>query len=153
MLKQVDHKNEYPFAADLFQEYAIWLNIDLSFQNFAKELADIDEMYAPPHGCIYLYCDNDQYVGCVAVRKIDATKAELKRMYVRDAYRKKGVGQQLLDAALNFAQSAGYHYILLDTLASMTPAMNLYKKNGFKEIPAYYHNPHDNAVYFEKKLI
>lgn len=153
MIKLVDHKDEYPIAADLFHKYAVWLNIDLSFQNFEKELAGISEMYAPPNGCIFLYIDNGLYVGCVAVRKMDDFKAELKRMYVSDAYRKKGVGQHLLDAALNFAQSAGYHSILLDTLSNMTPAMNLYKKNGFKEIPAYYHNPHENAVYFEKKLI
>ena len=152
LVKQVSHIDEYTIAAKLFHEYAIWLNIDLTFQNFEKELKVMAQMYAPPSGSIFLYQHNDNFIGCVAVRKIDEHTAELKRMYVKESQRQAGVGQLLLDAAISFARSAGYHLMRLDTLSNMTPAMNLYKKNGFVEIPAYYFNPHDNAVYFEKKL-
>lgn len=152
MVKQVIHEGEYQLAAKLFNEYAVWLNIDLSFQNFEKELKEMAQMYAPPSGSIFLYQHNDDFIGCVAVRKIEEHTAELKRMYVQEGHRKAGVGQRLLDAAISYARSAGYRLIRLDTLSNMTSAMNLYKKNGFVEIPAYYFNPHDNAVYFEKKL-
>jgi putative acetyltransferase len=78
--------------------------------------------------------------------------AELKRMYVNPDYRRRGVAQQLMDVSLTFAKQAGYQTVRLDTLCTMIPAMTLYRKNGFMEISAYYHNPIETAVYFEKSL-
>jgi putative acetyltransferase len=143
---------EYKVAAILFQEYAIWLNIDLSFQKFDDELLHLKEMYAFPHGAIFLSKDKTFFTGCVAIRKIDTDIAELKRMFIRDDHRGKGIAATLLEKAIATAIQLGYKKIRLDTLDSMTPAINLYKKYGFYEIEAYYFNPEKNAVFFERVL-
>ena len=142
----------YTEATSLFKEYAIWLNIDLGFQNFDEELTHLPKMYAAPLSTILLVEKDTEYVGCVAIRNKGEATAELKRMYVKPAYQQQGLGKKLLKAAIIFAKNAGYKKIRLDTLASMTPAINLYKQLGFLEIPAYYFNPEKNAVYFEKLL-
>jgi len=143
---------EYKAAASLFKEYAEWLNIDLGFQKFSEELMQLKDMYGPPFGGIILAKDENDFVGCIAVRKTTATTAELKRMYVKPTNQQSGIGKQLLEEALALAKRYGYKKIQLDTLSNMKPAINLYKKNGFYEIPAYYHNPEKTAVYFEKIL-
>jgi ribosomal protein S18 acetylase RimI-like enzyme len=109
-------------------------------------------MYGLPNGGIILCEIDDQFVACVAVRRIDDSRAELKRMYVQPDQQQKGIGSALLDHALLLARECGYKKIQLDTLSTMTPAMKLYLKNGFVEIPPYYHNPIETAVYFEKLL-
>lgn len=143
---------EYAEAAGLFREYAAWLNIDLGFQKFEEELKALKTMYAPPYGGIILAKKGNEITGSIAIRKIENDTAELKRMYVRPLYQQQGIGANLLKEALLLAKNSGYKKIQLDTLSSMTPAINLYKKNGFYEIPPYYHNPESNAVYFEKIL-
>ena len=144
--------NDYSMAATLFNEYASWLNIDLSFQKFDDELLILKSMYGLPLGCIILAKVDGELAACVAVRQQESDIAELKRMYVKPAYRKLLVAQSLLNTATNFAVEAGYKKIRLDTLNTMTPAMNLYLKNGFKEIESYYNNPLATAVYFEKNI-
>ncbi len=148
----VSNGEEYRVAATLFKVYAEWLGIDLGFQNFEDELLSLQKMYRPPHGTIILCKDDHEFVACVAVRPIHDKIAELKRMYVKPNFQRKGIGEELLRLSLAFAKNAGYKKARLDTLNTMLPAMSLYKKNGFKEIPAYYYNPEPTAVYFEKSL-
>lgn len=143
---------DFEKAVALFSEYAQWLNIDLCFQEFEKELTALSTMYSRPKGVLFLFEHNSESVACVGVRQIDENIAELKRMYVQPAYRRMGIAQDLLDASLAFAKSAGYAAIRLDTLDTMHSAMNLYEKNGFVKISAYYFNPEKNAVYYEKRL-
>jgi putative acetyltransferase len=145
-------QEHYHAAIALFKEYATWLNIDLAFQNFDTELIQLPKMYGEPLGIILLNTNKDLYTGCIAVRNKGEKIAELKRMYVQPAYRKNGVAKELLQQAILFAKNAGYKKIRLDTLATMTPAINLYKQFGFYEIPAYYFNPESNAVFFELDL-
>ena len=145
-------KEEYEAASHLFREYAQWLNIDLCFQNFDAELGQPDTMYAPPTGGIILCKEGEEYIGCVGIRKIDSDTAEMKRMWVRIPYQGRKIGTELLLAATELARECGYRTIRLDTLNTMTPAINLYRKNGFVEIPSYYHNPDPRAAYFEKLL-
>ncbi len=145
-------EEHYKVAILLFKEYAAWLNIDLCFQNFDAELAQLNEMYAAPLGVILLNKNEELFTACVAVRNKGEHIAELKRMYVQPAQRGKGLAKELLQQAINFAKEAGYKKIRLDTLATMAPAINLYKQFGFYEIEAYYHNPEANAVYFECRL-
>lgn len=149
----VNTSEEYAAAGYLFREYAAWLNIDLGFQKFNEELLGLKKMYAPPAGGIILSKNVDEYCGCIAIRKIDEETAELKRMYVKPAFQKKGIGAALLNEAILLAKKYGYKKIRLDTLGKMIPAIELYKRNGFNEIPAYYFNPEETAVYFEKILI
>lgn len=143
---------EYEAAAKLFKEYAIWLNIDLSFQSFEKELLQLKQMYQQPEGAIVLAKKENDFIGCVAVRKKEEGIAELKRMYVQPAFQKKRLGVQLLNKALETAVGMGYKKIWLDTLDNMHPAIKLYENAGFYKIPAYYFNPEKNAVFFEKVL-
>ena len=150
-IKAVSGEN-YAQAAMLFREYAAWLNIDLSFQHFSEELSSLQSMYSEPLGAIILAKAAGEYAGCIAVRKFEERIAELKRMYVRPSQRGKGLGDALLRVALEKARELGYQKIRLDTLSNMAPAIALYKKYGFHEIAAYYHNPEQNVVYFEKEL-
>ena len=147
-----DSNAEYEAAARLFQEYADWLGIDLSFQHFEEELTAIKKMYAAPHGGIILCRNETAWIGCIAVRRFGENIGELKRMYVQPAFQGKGIGKDLLERALQLAEKCDYKKVYLDTLNTMTPAMNLYKQAGFEERIAYYHNPHENVVYFEKEL-
>ncbi|MBC7936921.1 MAG: GNAT family N-acetyltransferase [Rhizobacter sp.] len=145
-------KEDYSAAAELFREYAAWLNIDLRFQNFEAELQSLDKMYTLPNGGIILCKKESLFIGCVGIRKIDDESAEMKRMWVKKNQHGKGLGSELLHKAIALAKNCGYKKIKLDTLNTMTPAISLYRKNGFVEIPAYYHNPDDRAMYFERLL-
>lgn len=143
---------EYAAAARLFKEYAGWLNIDLCFQNFDEELEQLDLMYALPTGGIILFKENNNYIGCVGIRKRDVATCEMKRMWIQPAHQGKGLGDVLLTEAIKLAATCGYQKILLDTLNHMKPAIELYKKHKFYEIPPYYNNPDPRAVYFERTL-
>lgn len=145
-------ENNIAAAVKLFREYADWLGIDLAFQGFEKELSIIHEMYAPPHGALFVVYDQNEAIGCLGLRKIGDGVGELKRMYLKESYRQKGIGKMMLDAALEKARSIGYQKVRLDTLDTMSPAMRFYEKNGFSKIEAYYHNPIAGAVYFEISL-
>ena len=145
-------RDEYAAAAGLFSEYAKWLGIDLGFQHFEEELLTLEKMYASPTGGIILCKQQNDFIGCVAIRKITNDIAELKRMYVQPQCQQGGIGKTLLERALIMAKKCDYSTIRLDTLSSMLPAISLYKKYGFYEISPYYHNPDPTAVYLEKQL-
>jgi putative acetyltransferase len=149
---QAGNEEEYCAAVSLFKAYAAGLQIDLSFQQFEKELQAVKTMYCLPFGGIILCKEGQTFIGCVAVRKMTTTVAEMKRMYVLPQWQGKGIGNELLIQAIDLAEKCGYHYARLDTLNSMHAAMNLYRKNGFRQIEAYYNNPIPTAVYFEKQL-
>lgn len=143
---------EFDDARNLFQQYAASLNIDLSFQNFAAELNTLEAQYSAPKGAVVLAYKDEIPVGCVGIRENAPGITELKRMYVRPEYRRYKIGIKLLNIALETAIELGYNFIRLDTLPSMTPAINLYRSVGFYDIQPYRFNPIDGAVYMEKKL-
>ena len=129
----------------IFQEYADSLDVDLEFQNFADELAHLPGEYSAPRGLLLLAEVDGSIAGCCALRPLDsvdyANACEMKRLYVRKAFRGFGLGRLLVDATLGAAARLGYDCILLDTLDSMESARALYADAGFEEIPPYYHNP------------
>jgi ribosomal protein S18 acetylase RimI-like enzyme len=143
---------DYQLAKDLFQEYAQSLAIDLCFQNFAEELAQIAEQYNLKDGGIILLKLANEAIACAGLRRIDAQTAELKRMYIRAGFRGQGLGKTLLSEIIKLAQSLDYQYIRLDTLPSMLEAIQLYRALGFYEIEAYRPNPIAGAIYMEIKL-
>jgi ribosomal protein S18 acetylase RimI-like enzyme len=128
-------------ARTLFEEYQEALGIDLSFQSFANELETLPGDYASPRGRLLLARDKDAIAGCVAMRPLTEETCEMKRLYVRSRFRAEGVGRQLAERVIAEARSAGYQRMYLDTLPTMADAQRLYEKLGFKEIPAYRHNP------------
>jgi ribosomal protein S18 acetylase RimI-like enzyme len=139
-------------AIGLFQEYANSLNISLAFQNFDEELNIINSMYGSPTGCLLLVYDNELPIACAAYRKIGDNICELKRMYIKPDYRRKGIGQEIMNILCTRAKFNGYSLMRLDTLDTMKPAIKLYSNNGFYTIEAYYHNPNEGVVYMEKSL-
>jgi len=136
----------------LFRAYVDGLGIDLSFQDVEQELASLPGKYAQPQGCILLAWVEQQAVGCIALRPIDATTAEMKRLYVRPEFRAHRLGRQLVQALLEQARQRGYQRMCLDTLPSMTAAIRLYTELGFKPTCAYVYNPIEGALYFERAL-
>jgi len=143
---------EYEAAQLLFNEYAQWLNIDLCFQNFDKELQQLSIMYAATSGGIVLCKKNNDFIGGSAIRKIDTTSCELKRMWVQLPYQKLGIGETLLKECIALAKKLNYKEILLDTLKRLQPAIKLYKKYNFIETEAYYKNPNSDVVYMKLVL-
>ncbi len=146
-----DSSERVAAAAQLFVEYAASLGVDLSFQDFDRELAGLPGAYAPPRGCLLLAVHGEP-IGCVAVRPIDPNTCEMKRLYVRPVARGSGAGRRLAEAAIAFARDAGYAAIRLDTLPSMRSAQGLYRTLGFVEIPPYRFNPVEGTSYFELRL-
>ena len=142
----------------LFEAYAASLDVDLCFQNFTQELADLPGDYAPPGGCLLLAEANGYAQGCVALRPLaaaDATAAgigEVKRLYVEPRARGAGVGRVLMHALLDRARRAGYRELKLDTLATMATARMLYASLGFRECAAYYRNPLPGTLYMALRL-
>ena len=137
----------------IFQEYADSLDVDLEFQNFADELAHLPGEYSAPRGLLLLAEVDGSIAGCCALRPLDnvdyANACEMKRLYVRRAFRRFGLGRQLAEALLDAARLAGYSSVLLDTLDDMESARALYTDLGFEEIPPYYHNPIAGAHYLK----
>ena len=140
----------------IFREYADQLGIDLCFQDFDAELAGLPGEYAEPQGALLLVLVNGELAGCCALRPLVASDypnaCEMKRLYVRKAHRRLGLGRQLAEAVLDAARVAGYHHLLLDTLSEMESARALYEDLNFKEIPPYYFNPIPGAHYLKVEL-
>lgn len=143
-------------VSDIFQEYAGSLGFDLCFQNFEEELANLPGDYNQPRGTLLLARINDEVAGCCALRPLDSVDypnaCEMKRLYVRPAFRSLGLGRLLAEAIMDSARMADYDCILLDTLDDMEAARALYVELGFQEVPPYYHNPIAGAHYLKAEL-
>jgi putative acetyltransferase len=141
---------------EVFREYAQSLDVDLCFQNFEQELAGLPGDYAAPQGCLLLAFVDSALAGCGALRALTdadyANACEMKRLYVRPAFRRFGLGRVIAQALLDEAQRAGYSEVLLDTLDDMEAARGLYATLGFEEIPPYYYNPIPGAHYLKATL-
>ena len=141
---------------EIFEEYARSLEVDLCFQQFDEELASLPGEYAEPRGALLLALVDGAVAGCCALRPLDQVDypnaSEMKRLYVRKAFRGFGLGRQLAEATLDAARRAGYGCVLLDTLDEMEAARALYEELGFAEIPPYYHNPVAGAHYLKVEI-
>ena len=144
------------YAAELMREYADSLSVDLAFQNFDHEVASLPGEYAAPRGCLLLAFVDEQLAGCCALRPLDdvdtPNAAEMKRLYVRKAFRGFGLGRQLAESILDAARKLGYACVLLDTLDDMEAARNLYIDLGFESTTPYYHNPIGGAHYLKAEI-
>lgn len=136
----------------IFLDYAHSLDVDLCFQDFESELAGLPGKYAAPHGRVLLAVSDGDVVGCVAMRPLEATTCEMKRLYLRPAGRGLQLGRQLAIRICGAAKTIGYQRIRLDTLPSMQTAQQLYATLGFKPIAAYVFNPVPGTTYLELDL-
>ena len=146
----------YEATREIFREYAASLAIDLCFQGFEQELAALPGDYAAPQGLLLLAFVDGALAGCGAFRPLPdsdyANACEMKRLYVRRAFRKFGLGRQLAQALMDRAAMAGHSTMLLDTLDDMEAARGLYASLGFVEVPPYYYNPIPGAHYLKADL-
>jgi len=152
LIRESNSKDLYNQARGLFIEYAKFLDIDLSFQNFDRELERLSIFYNIPKGCLLLAYFEGKLAGCVGLRYFENEICEMKRLYVRPEFRRKKIGLELSKSIINKATKLGYKYMRLDTLPFMKEAINLYLSLGFKEIPPYRYNPIENAKFYELKL-
>lgn len=141
----------------IFREYAAALGVDLCFQHFEEELLALPGDYAAAaNGALLLAWVDGEVAGCGAMRALGdvdyANACEMKRLYVRPAYRRLGLGRLLAQALMDQALRAGYSVMLLDTLDDMEAARGLYAALGFEEIPPYYFNPIAGAHYLKAEL-
>ncbi len=137
----------------LFREYQRFLGVDLCFQGFEEELATLPGRYAPPQGRLLLVRVDEQVAGCVALRPLpEAGVCEMKRLFVRPAYRGQGLGRLLATQILHEATALGYAAMRLDTLDTLESALRLYAGLGFQHRTPYYANPLPGVVYWERAL-
>jgi ribosomal protein S18 acetylase RimI-like enzyme len=148
-IRQAESDADLRVAHDLFAEYADSLGIDLSFQDFDRELVELPGAYAFPQGRLLLALIEGEAAGCVALRDLGEGVCEMKRLYVRPAFRGQGLGRRLAATAIDEARVAGYEVMRLDTLPSMAEANPLYRSLGFREIEPYRFNPVEGATFLE----
>ncbi|HRH88322.1 MAG TPA: GNAT family N-acetyltransferase [Rubrivivax sp.] len=155
-LVQADGPEQLAAAREIFLEYADSLQVDLCFQNFDAELAALPGEYAPPGGALLLAYADGTLAGCGAMRALadvdHANACEMKRLFVRRAFRRFGLGRVLAQALMDRAAAAGYSAMLLDTLDEMESARELYATLGFEEVAPYYYNPIPGAHYLKVQL-
>lgn len=124
----------------------------LAQQHYDTELEHLREKYGPPEGRLYLARADGTAAGCVALRRIDQESCEIKRLYVRPAYRGHGLAGSLVDQVLADARKIGYRAVLLDTFPFLKDAIRLYKKRGFREVPSYNGTPMEQLIYLRLDL-
>ncbi|MGO8868705.1 MAG: GNAT family N-acetyltransferase [Alphaproteobacteria bacterium] len=138
---------------ELFREYARWLGFSLAYQGFEEELAGLPGKYAHPPGRLLLARAGAAVAGVVALRPLETSICEMKRLYVRPAFRGERIGEALIDRVIAEARAIGYRAMRLDTIVGKMPAaVALYRARGFVDIPAYYASPIPGTAYMELRL-
>lgn len=151
-MRIVDGKDYLSEVKTLIIEYSNQLGRDLSFQNIDEELKNPEHKYTTPQGEILVVVDHDKVLGMVAYHRHSDVRCEMKRLYVRPDARGMHLGNTLVAEILAHAKNAGYKEMVLDTIEPLKAAISLYKKHGFEECEAYYHNPMDDVIYMRKQL-
>ena len=152
-LFQASSNEDISQARSLFEEYEKSLGISLCFQNFDQEVAQLPGYYAPPDGRLLLAADDEQIAGCIALRKLGPGLCEMKRLFVRPAFRGTGLGRVLVESIIDEARKLGYAHMRLDTMPGrMDKAIALYRSVGFVEIEPYCENPAQDAKFMELDL-
>lgn len=148
-IKKCSTDSDFSYAMQITTDYIAWLNMDLSFQNIDKELSDFPLMYGPPNGFFLLAWHEGELAGGVGLRMHESKVCEMKRLFVYDKFKNKGVGRSLCTKLIKKAKNLGYKKMRLDTLGRMKSAIRLYESLGFMEIESYRFNPDPTTKYME----
>ncbi len=124
----------------------------LEMQDYDEELRHLEGKYGPPGGRLILALEDGEAAGCIALKGMDGTRCELKRLYVRPRFRGRGLGRELCVRIIDAAREAGYGEMLLDTLPFLQSAQRLYRSVGFREIEKYNDSPMEGATYMKRAL-
>lgn len=158
-LKLIPAYEHHQEIVTLFTEYTdMLLRIDQTFsryldiQNYDQELQHPEEKYALPNGRLYLAYWDDQLAGCIALRQLDETRCELKRLYVRPQFRGHRIGEALVRRLIDDARQIGYRHMLLDSLPPLRTAVSLYREVGFYDIPCYNDSPGNTTIFLQYDL-
>ena len=143
---------DFAVGRALFEEYAQAIDVDLCFQDFAAELDRLSVMYAPPAGSLLLAMAGSDVAGCAGLRKLRDDICEMKRLYVRPAFRGRHLGRRMAEEIARRARDLHYRTLVLDTLGTMEAAQRLYLSMGFTPATSYYVNPLPNVKYFSLDL-
>jgi ribosomal protein S18 acetylase RimI-like enzyme len=149
---EVVSQEQITYIRELFKEYTNSLGFDLSFQNYDKEFSELPGKYTQPDGRLFLAIYDEKVAGCVGLRKFEKDICEMKRLYVRSEFRRKGIGKALSLKVIDAAREIGYSAMRLDTVPRMKEAIALYHSMGFKDIAPYRYNPIPGTIYMKLKL-
>ena len=138
---------------NLIIEYTTSLKRNLEFQHIDEELNSLEAKYTGENGKILAaVSDKGNVIGCVAFHALNNRRCEMKRLYVKPAYRNLKTGEKLVNSIISLARQDGYEEMVLDTIKPLKSAIYLYKKYGFEETDAYYDNPMEDVIYMKLKL-
>lgn len=151
-----DYKDEIKSLFTEYTEYLVENDVEfkkyLEIQKYDNEIENPEDKYGMPWGRLYIAFYENQVAGCIALRKLNETECEMKRLYVKPEFRNKGIAKMLVEKVISDSKEIGYSSMLLDTLPFLQTAIKMYKKIGFYEIGCYNDSPLDNTIYMKLDL-
>ena len=151
-----DYKDEIKSLFTEYTEYLVENDVEfkkyLEIQKYDNEIENLEDKYGVPWGRLYIAFYENQVAGCIALRKLNDTQCEMKRLYVKPEFRNKGIAKMLVEKVISDSKEIGYSSMLLDTLPFLQTAIKMYKKIGFYEIGCYNDSPLDNTIYMKLDL-
>jgi putative acetyltransferase len=151
-IKQASFPEDSETLKSLIREYIAWLDMDLSYRGFEQEMAQFEQLFTLPSGFFLMAHSDGGVVGCVGLLRHIESTAEVKRLYVKPSFRGQQLGEQLIRALIQKAQSHGFMRLILDAVPQTTAAQKLYQSMGFQQIEPYYDNPVPGTKFYELAL-
>ena len=147
-VRRVEAPEDLAAVRDLWREYWQSFGLPEDFQHFGEELAGLPGVYAADGGALLLALSGPEPAGTIALRRLNEGAGEIKRLYLRPAFRGRGLGRQLVEKVVETAREIGYQELYADTLPAMTDALALYSRLGFQRVAAYSDEPTPCGVFF-----
>jgi putative acetyltransferase len=152
-VRVAESPDEIEAVRQLWRDYWRSFGLSMDFQGFGQELQGLPGACCAEGGLLLLAFCNDEPAGTIALRRLDRTSGEVKRLYLRPQFRGHGLGRRLLEAVIERARALGYESLYADTLPVMTEALSLYERMGFGRVEAYSSAPTPGAIYMKLKLV